>query len=49
MQEISTHRLWQITLQSTSLICPVSDLDRRESPNLALIMENVVSTLDRWW
>lgn len=48
-QAISTHRLCAITLDRTSFIWPTSDLDRSEPPNFALIMENVVSTFDRWW
>jgi hypothetical protein len=44
MQAINTHRLWAITLHSTLLNWPTSDLLRSESPNLVFVMENVVST-----
>jgi hypothetical protein len=40
--------LWQRILQRTSLIIPVSDLDRTCSRNFPLIMENVDSTFDRY-
>jgi hypothetical protein len=41
MALIRQHRLWAITLHSTSLNWPISDLLRSESPNSALITENV--------
>src|SRR5215211_143297 len=37
--------LWQSTLHSASLTCPVSLFDLTESPNLPLIIENADSTL----
>lgn len=44
---MSTQMLWQSTLQRTSFNMPVLLLDRTASPNLPLIMENTVSTLER--
>lgn len=41
--------LWASTLHNASFTIPVSLLDSTASPNLALIMLNVVSTLDRLW
>ena len=49
MAAMTTQMLCASTLQSASFIWPVSLLLSTESPNLALIMENVVSTLERLW